>query len=96
MSDAKHTPGKWRHHDMEHATVVAGTPGVGVADCNATHRTDKENEANAQRIVTAVNCHDDLVEALQDLVARVDDDPNYVPMSEALIRAREAIARARG
>lgn len=54
--------------------------------------TKREDEANAHLISAAPA----LYEALADLIARIDDDPNYVPESEALLRARAALSQARG
>ncbi len=53
MSAAKHTPGPWRLHAMEPATLVAGKPGVAIADFNARDRSDAENEANARAAALA-------------------------------------------
>lgn len=50
---ATFTPGPWRHHDMEDATIVAGKPGIPIADCNARNRPLEENEANARLISAA-------------------------------------------
>lgn len=48
MEQMKHTPGPWRLHDMEAATVVQSATGNAIADCNATRHTAAENDANAR------------------------------------------------
>ena len=56
-----HTPGPWRLHDMERATIVAGKPGGEVANClNGFGNQD----ANA-RLITAAP---DLLAALKSAV----------------------------
>lgn len=52
-NEAKHTPGPWRLHDMEAATVVQSATGYAIADCNATKYSDSENDANARLIASA-------------------------------------------
>lgn len=74
---------------------------VGSAYC----KTESENLANANLIVHAVNCHDELVAALEALVAASDSSVieiramGLTPDGRVLTlveRARAALARARG
>lgn len=79
---SKHTPGPWRRGNP--TLVVApittsalayanGTDGR-VASTETGHRPKDEREANARRIVLAVNCHDDLLAALRAMVDRWEPD----------------------
>ena len=52
------TPGPWRMHDMERATIVAGRPGGEVANCCNGFG---DQDANARLI----SCAPDLLEALK-------------------------------
>jgi len=60
-----HTPGKWyikwQSHIFSDDRLVANTGGH--ADSGRAHKTQLENQANARRIVTAVNAHDKLLAA---------------------------------
>lgn len=61
----------------------------------APGHADYISKAGAADILDAIAQEESgLLEALNDLVSRVDDDPNFVPHSEALIRARAAITKA--
>ena len=115
---SKHTPGPWRLEDwvdagngarvmaadggpvcrVDGATAWAGVAGTGV-------RTSRERDANAAFIVQACNSHDELLEALEELV-RINEEHNAAveavtgrPLNwkdTYLERARAALARARG
>ena len=61
-----------------------------IATCSMAIAGKEENEANAQRIVTAVNAHDGLVEALDNLINK------DLLKDEYHIQARQALAHAKG
>ncbi len=59
------------------------------ADCGM------DGEANAKRIVKAVNCHDDLYEALRGIVAQFSlVEPLYAKDREYIAQTDKALARA--
>jgi len=77
-----------------------------IADC-----TWNNGEANAHRIVTAVNAHDDLVTALRDTLIMVErlkkhcrisdgagytEDGRMLKLTDVEIAARGALAKAQG
>lgn len=65
----KHTPTPWEVNGDTYVTVNS----LIIAHCKQHGNTTLEDaEANAAHIVKAVNCHDDLVEAL-DMVAKAID-----------------------
>lgn len=71
---AQHTPTPWTVYDAAEACY----PGIDAArrtvvvfgnadeECGVRGDTPEEAEANARFIVHAVNCHDDLLEALEE------------------------------
>jgi hypothetical protein len=64
------TPGPWEQHCLM-VSEAGQTPGRGrdICHCGLGMRHDPhESEANARRIVQCVNAHDDLVEALRDML----------------------------
>lgn len=63
--EAKHSPLPWRQHSGDGKTYasVRSHWGQCVADCGS--RSDNMAQANAELIVRAVNCHDELVAALK-------------------------------
>ena len=74
---AKHTPTPrpWRHPKFGEefcGAVVVRKDGFLIADCNVigprNEPSTDEMEANADLIVLAVNCHDTLLTACQDIV----------------------------
>ena len=66
----------------------SGNGWIKVADCHGEFPID-EQIANAQLIVRAVNSHDELVEALQDLLDRPDNENNRIKAKQALSKAGE-------
>lgn len=62
-NEAKHTPGPWRMHDMESFTVVAGKPSICIANANALHRSEAENDANARLIAAAPDLLEENIQA---------------------------------
>ncbi len=59
-----HTPGPWRLHDMERATVVAGNPGGEVANCLNGFG---DQDANTHLIIAAPEMADE-IERLRSLL----------------------------
>lgn len=96
------TPGPLRLHDMERATIVAGSPGAEIANCCNGFG---DQEANAAEIVKRWNAHADLVTAAKRALATYSphyigldfiDNPNAVPepAPEWVTQLRAAIAKA--
>jgi len=103
---SRHTPGKW----ISKGHLVINSDGNGICNmarnmCIPTEHKNEFNvvkapmEANARRIVTAVNAHDDLVEACEDALwtleylarkGHVHDEDNE------LLRAALALAEGEG
>ncbi len=64
----EYTKGEWKVSMGGNHVVVMRDGGIfDVAYCDDKDMPPEERNANAQRIVKAVNCHDDLVEALKGL-----------------------------
>jgi hypothetical protein len=68
----KHTPTPWRVRKWNNATVKDGFETV-LTDCRGsgmftanTKGQDAKTEANVAFAIKAVNCHDELVEALKE------------------------------
>ena len=87
----EHTPGEWRAIDYRGGgwivEAVQSDHQIVVAMINAHNNA----EANAKRIAKAVNCHDDLVEALKSLLSM-----GTIVNSYEKDKALEAIAKAEG
>lgn len=73
MTEAKHTPGPVRLHDMERATIVAGRPGDEIANCLNGFG---DQDANAAFIVRAWNAHNEMLSVLQQLRRPIQYDIN--------------------
>ena len=98
----EYTKGKWRVGEAR--SVFAGERLV--ANCGGftmsgrEHEALVENEANADRIVKAVNCHDELVEALKTVVTLLSPHtckfhgPMVCDKCHAIETARKALAKA--
>ena len=97
------TPRPWMHYDDTDAAGKTGrheivATGKTVARIYRTAGSEVEDAANAALIVRAVNCHDELVAALRDIIAYVEgyaagadsDDPVHVELP----RYRAALAKA--
>ena len=83
----------WMLHDMEDATVVTvKKPGKFIALCDGKSFTDEENANHARLIVTAVNCHADLLAALEAMLKT----HGFTSSCPACKQARTAILKARG
>jgi hypothetical protein len=65
------TPGPWRLHDMERATIVAGRPGGEVANCTNGFG---DQDANAAFIIRACNAHEDMLASLTVIKFKFGDD----------------------
>uniref|UniRef100_A0A6M3LXF5 Uncharacterized protein n=1 Tax=viral metagenome TaxID=1070528 RepID=A0A6M3LXF5_9ZZZZ len=90
-----HTPLSWY---LSGGWVIRGTEAELVAEV-----LDENVEANADFIVTAVNCHDDLLEACEALLAEspkltmvTDELVDRLTYSAARRLAEKAIAKAKG
>ena len=111
MTTGRHTPTPWRYgkKSLYFAEGIFGPKQNGrdanwIADTDCGN--DKEREANAQFIVTAVNCHDEMLAALEQVTAFAEsvdedgsdwlDDPIRLAGLAAIQRARIIIAKARG
>lgn len=69
----KHTPTPWEvnpRHKLIVQVIDDEEYGRTIAECGYGSSLDADHEANAAFIVKAVNCHDDLVSALQNLIDR--------------------------
>ena len=93
-TETKHTPGSWRLHDMERATIVAGTPGKEVTNCLNGFGNQR---ANASLIAAAP----EMLEVLKLLVDRnmtwLNGVMDYSGITyEDVKNARAVIAKAEG
>ena len=101
MSAGKHTPGPW---EAERGTTHSGTIATLYGDGEWWEIWSKNAgglaEANARFIVQACNSHDELVEALAELVRLKDDDSGWgstlTVREKAWDAARSALAKAQG
>jgi len=94
--NAKRTPGPWRVLDSDKLQVVRDIAGHTAAVAIASRRSvvmRDEAEANAQFIVTAANCHDELT-ALLEAAADQQDADGYIGV-QLMTEIRAALARAR-
>lgn len=65
MSAPKHTPGRWEVTGTAQLTIRTADHDYAICDLRRDRTNFRQQLSNAQRIVTAVNCHDELVEALK-------------------------------
>ena len=105
MTNTQHTPTPWYISETRLKTTIEiyiDGWGYTLADCDASHSSlaDKvgieEVEANAAFIVKAVNCHDELLKALEGMLQiflDVDDSADFENM-KTVKAARAAIAKA--
>lgn len=96
MSEAKHAPLPWTFDELPEWGEIYDANGGLIATVN---ETAEEIKADAEFIVRAVNCHDELLEALQLFLqgaTRIDYDENSWVFVEAVDAARAAIAKATG
>ena len=89
------TPGPWRLHDMERATIVAGRPGGEVANCCNGFG---DQDANARLIAAAPQLFEALSIAEYAMEQAVDDicDINMEGLNVAIKKARAALKAATG
>lgn len=98
-----HTPTPWAADEAESggSRILSTVNGANIAFTDylndASLKEPREDFANAQLIVRAVNAHDELVNALGLLVAFVDSDDEEGPaIGEVIEQARAALAKAKG
>ena len=93
-----YTKGKWKV--MEHNTIVSWLDGDYIGQIAEVYDpaeviSKQEEQANAERIVKAVNCHDDLYEALKEAHTEIlffskgDVTKTLLLINKALARAEE-------
>lgn len=94
-----HTPGPWhmrtgvcRNDHPDTSADVHGADGQFIADCGCHESAN----ANASRIVLAVNAHDDLLAALKQAVADARPATNPSSRMPSYEQACAAIAKAEG
>ena len=99
MTQTQHTPGKWEL-DKEDSLIIEGCDGrLSIAEVHdhsdtSDIHTRNEAEANAEFIIQACNCHDELVAASKmALRALLDHSLEHCDVKEALCNA---IKKARG
>jgi len=94
---SRHTPGKWTYENSEgmstpHPYAADGDCAIyaqklGVAVTCSYRRSKEEQEANAERIVRAVNAHDALLEAAimaQEFITRIANTMPVAANGESL------------
>ncbi len=97
----KHTPGPW-DYGRNSLQVYAKESGEHIADVRAPHSSMELAIANAQFIVRACNCHEELVDALSNLVNRIYHNAQafhelpQVMQNDLINQAKQAIAKAKG
>ena len=111
MSESKHTQTPWHVHfgggEQDDFFTVADRNGKAVADYSRTNYGDPvepaEMRANMRLIVTAVNCHADLLDVAETFLERLaaymaDDDAQYPDGLLATVRdlAEAAVKKAKG
>ena len=101
MSGTKPTPGPWELRGFK--IYVPGTEKC-IAEARIAWKSSAETAANARLIVRAVNCHADLVAALEALVADVLEyerinnlapNPGRRDCWQSVTNARAILSRAR-
>lgn len=104
-SEARHTPTPWRAvidqgnpRVFKHAMALVATTAEGAhvqaIDCTRSGANFVEDRANAEFIVRAVNCHEELVAALKVLLASANYSTDAMDAAEA--QARAALSKASG
>ncbi|KKK84664.1 hypothetical protein LCGC14_2781090 [marine sediment metagenome] len=95
----EHTKGEWKATDY---VMVDGKRRYDVETADEVIAMDV-SRANAERIVKAVNCHDDLVEALKEAINALTiklDKPKYPEILDFKSRVEpmilQALAKAEG
>lgn len=106
MSEHKHTPGPWKIHQTEMDGPIwvlgPGTQNIFIAKMgsNMGQHDVVEMVANAEFICCACNAYDEMLEALEEIMAGCHEQPAdtsaYAVDTEAILQACAAIAKARG
>jgi hypothetical protein len=106
-SETKYTPTPWK--DKQYGEPirpgaagrwpsVAGADGYAVADCNMSSRSESEAMANTAYIVKCVNCHEELVAVLKQMVEEFGFSKTHIGLvhaeRQAIMKAEQAIAKA--
>ena len=95
--------GKWKqfeHKDTGERFITCGNKNIAFTPRPRTKQAHVEAEANAERIVKAVNCHDELVEALKGIKEPTgtwsNDKVTYLQnvIDHTIELAQQALARA--
>lgn len=107
MTQSKHTPTPWtavQYNDnkilLAHQPSDMQQPEVFISDMTCKADEIEANEANAAFIVKAVNCHDDLIEALKFYADKasyefIHGTASYMPIEvDDGYKAREALTKA--
>ncbi len=85
MTETKHTSGPLHHHGKEvHTNHVDGSTTVHCVVANCSQHsgiTEREAIANAAFFCKIFNCHDDLLEAMNDFAMKVSDIFNTISWS---------------
>lgn len=89
MNETKHTPGPWRVGDAGATVFGPKKPDGSLPEIIASRLKGD----NARFIVRAVNCHDELLEALRNIA---NDSRFWQLDSSYQEQARAAIAKAEG
>lgn len=88
-----HTKGEWKISFGENRVRDKDGKLIAICKRDGREKISDEDIANAQRIVKAVNMHDELVESLKDLIERLELDgyDNYnVRIRKAKILLKQA------
>lgn len=109
MSNLKHTPLPWTATTQQDGHYIHGNTPLGVNSVARVYprhygvdeemQMNQEDKANAELIVKAVNCHEELVEALEKLVFKYEFNLNAtqkknIEMDEEYQTALNAIKKA--
>lgn len=92
-----HTPGPWMSFDSGTKVITCDSESLLIASLEECEvETVAERKANAEFIVRACNSHEELVEALRDLLQVIATD-ELIPESVSYMQqARAALAKAEG
>lgn len=87
---AEHTPLPWKvvPAPKGYVLIVDETDRKNIAQISTNSRTEAENEANAALIVRAVNAHEGLVKALEE-IRDISLDPNARATAHAALKQSE-------
>lgn len=77
----KATARPWSKSEFTASKIVSGF-GKQICDCESRYLEDSVAQANTALIVCAVNCHDELVDALESAIGCIEASLDEVP-SEA-------------